>query len=312
MNSGIIFLRPEFKEKIWGGTKLRTVFGYDIPYEKTGECWTISANPEGDCYIVSGKYAGKHLSELWEKHKELFGYATGDKFPILTKIIDAEQDLSIQVHPDDEYALEHENNSLGKTECWYVLDCDDDASVVLGHKARNKVELEEMIYQKRWKEFIREIPIHRGDFFQIEPGCVHAIKGGTLILETQQNSDITYRIYDYDRLQNGVPRELHTKKCLDVIMDSHEVNQIQPVVLRDDCYKVTRFVECDYYTVEKFEINNATIIKQPYKFMNVSVIEGIGIIDGIQINKGDSFIIPYKHPDIHFDGKLHMIISYIK
>lgn len=114
-----------------------------------------------------------------------------------------QKDLSIQVHPDDAYAGEHENGSLGKTECWYVLDCEPGTEIVIGHNAKDKAEVEKMIRNHEWSDFIRKVPVHKGDFFQINPGCVHAIKGGTLILETQQSSDITYRVYDYDRLQNA-------------------------------------------------------------------------------------------------------------
>ena len=131
--------------------------------------------------------------------------------------IDAKDDLSIQVNPDDAYAKVHENGSLGKTECWFILDCKENATLVAGHNAKTKEELEHMIHEGRWKEFIREIPIMPGDFIQIDPGTVHAIKGGTLLLETQQSSDITYRVYDYDRLSNGKPRQKHIAQSFTVI-----------------------------------------------------------------------------------------------
>ena len=140
-----------------------------------------------------------------------------DRFPLLIKIIDAKDDLSIQVHPDDDYAKVHENGSLGKTECWYILDCKKKCDDRYRTQFKDKEELSRMIHEGKWSEFIREIPIKKGDFLQIDPGTVHAIKGGTLILETQQNSDITYRVYDYGRLSNGKPRELHIDKSIDVI-----------------------------------------------------------------------------------------------
>ena len=178
----LLFMEPVFKEAIWGGTRLKDVFGYDIPSSRTGECWAISAHKNGDCRIAGGTWKGQSLSSLWESHPEWFGAAAGchKEFPLLVKIIDARNDLSIQVHPDNAYAGEHENGSLGKTECWYILDCDPDATIVIGHHAGNKDEVKQMIEEKRWKDFIREIPVSKGDFFQINPGCVHAIKGGTL------------------------------------------------------------------------------------------------------------------------------------
>ena len=128
--SDLIKLTPIFHEKIWGGRQLETVFGYDIPDGPIGECWAISAHPNGDCQIAEGPYAGHTLSWLWAEHRELFGNCEGKEFPLLIKILDAKDDLSIQIHPNDEYAAEHENGSLGKTECWYVLDCEPDAGRV--------------------------------------------------------------------------------------------------------------------------------------------------------------------------------------
>lgn len=181
------------------------------------EQWGISAHPNGDDQVLNEEYSGKTLSALWKENPELFGNVKGDRFPLLTKIIDAHADLSIQVHPNDEYAAKNENGSLGKTECWYIMDAKPGAKIVIGHNARNKDEVKVMIENGRWIDFIREVPVHKGDFFFIEPGTVHAIKGGTVILETQQSSDITYRVYDYDRLQDGNPRQLHVKQSIDVI-----------------------------------------------------------------------------------------------
>nr|MCR4902258.1 family 1 glycosylhydrolase [Butyrivibrio sp.] len=211
-----IFLQPHFTHNVWGGTKLREVFGYDIEGDDIGECWGIAAHPNGKSVVKNGIYRGMELDVLYEKHKELFG-TNHEKFPLLTKIIDARSDLSIQVHPDDDYALKNENGSLGKTECWYVLDCEKDAKLIVGHNAKTRQELCSMMDEGRWNDLIREINISKGDFIQVDPGTVHAIKGGVTVLETQQNSDITYRLYDYDRLWNGSKRELHVEKCKDVI-----------------------------------------------------------------------------------------------
>lgn len=311
MDREIIFLKPVFKEMIWGGNRLRTDFGYDIPGEHTGECWAISAHPNGDCVVESGQYAGMTLSRLWDGHRELFGNADSDRFPLLIKIIDAKDDLSIQVHPDDEYARVHENGSLGKTECWYVLDCDNDATIVIGHNAKNKEEVREMIHDGRWNEFIREIPVHKGDFFQIDPGCLHAIKGGTLILETQQNSDITYRVYDYGRLQNGKPRELHIEQSIAVIKAPFEENKQERSVKEYYGYRKECLVKCKYYTVEKLDIIDKARIAQTHCFMNVSVIDGEGSVDGISICKGSHFIVPSEYGELEFSGTLSIIISYI-
>ena len=211
-NKEILFMKPVFKQAIWGGNKLGSKWGYEIPGDNTGECWAVSAHPNGDCTVKAGTYAGKTLSQLWAEEPQLFGNVEGDRFPLLVKIIDANDDLSIQVHPDDAYAGKNENGSFGKTECWYILDAPEGAALVIGHNAKDKAQLEDMISNGRWDEFLREVPVKKGDFIQIDPGTVHAIKGGIEILETQQNSDITYRVYDYGRLQNGKPRELHIGK----------------------------------------------------------------------------------------------------
>lgn len=171
--------------------------------------------------------------------------------------------------------------------------------------------MKDMILNHRWNEFIREIPIHKGDFFQIEPGCLHAIKGGTLILETQQNSDITYRVYDYDRLQNGKPRDLHIQQSIDVIKAPY--NSIIVERKSKTWGNITRekLVSCEYYTVEKLDITGKVELEQLYKFMNVSVIKGKGTIDGISIEKGEHFIIPFNYGIANINGELTVIISYI-
>ncbi len=309
MNKEILFLQPIFKEMIWGGSRL-SEFGYNIPSDKTGECWAIAAHQNGDSVVVGGGYDGKTLSQLWSENHELFGKSSGDRYPLLIKIIDANDDLSIQVHPDDEYAKVNENGSFGKTECWYVLDCKEDATIVIGHNAKDKGELTDMIQNQRWSEFIREIPIKKGDFFQINPGCLHAIKGGTLILETQQNSDITYRVYDYDRLQNGKPRQLHVKESIDVIKTPYESAEVAREKETSGSMIREKLVSCEYYTVEKLDIDGIAELHQPYNFMNVSVIDGEGAVDGVNIKKGSHFILPSGYGKVQFTGKLSMIISY--
>lgn len=310
MKNDIIFLKPVFKEMIWGGGRLKE-FGYAIPSDKTGECWAISAHPNGDCVACGGRFGGMTLSELWENHNELFGDTKSDRFPLLIKIIDANDDLSIQVHPDDEYAMKNENGSFGKTECWYVLDCKEDATIVIGHNAKDKAELTDMIENRRWGEFIREVPVKKGDFFQIDPGCLHAIKGGTLILETQQNSDITYRVYDYDRLQDGKPRQLHVQQSIDVIKAPFENAEPKRSVSVEGNMKRERLVSCEYYTVEKLDISGNTELYMPYGFMNVSVIEGAGEVDGKPIEKGSHFIIPNGYDTAKIKGELSVIVSFV-
>lgn len=307
----IIFLEPVFKSMLWGGDRLATDYGFTIPNDHTGECWAISAHKNGDCLIKNGEYQGKTLSWLWEQHRELFGYAKGEVFPLLIKIIDARKDLSIQVHPDDAYAKAKENGALGKTECWYILDCDEDGEIVIGHNAKDKQELKDMIQNNRWQELIQVRKIKRGDFFQIEPGTVHAIKQGTVILETQQNSDITYRLYDYDRLENGKPRELHIDKSIDVIRCPHTDIKTGEKLEHYENYDRRELICCGYYTVQKLDIHGEQEFMQEKSFCNYSVINGSGAIDGHKLKKGDCFILPAEYGDYRLEGDMELILSFV-
>lgn len=311
--TGLLFLKPQFKEKIWGGNKLKEQFGYEFSEENMGEVWGISAHPQGITVIDGGEFDGERLNVLWEKHPELFGNEDGRygvQFPLLVKVIDAKEDLSIQVHPDDVYAKAHEHGSLGKTECWYVLDCEPDSTIVIGHQAKSHKEMEEMISQGRWKEFIREIPIKKGDFFQIAPGCVHAIKGGTLLLETQQSSDVTYRVYDYGRLSEGKPRPLHLARSMDVITVPWEQEDEERTAIVTENVDKEHLQTCDYYTVEHYRIHGTWDHYFCHGFTNVSVIEGSGTIDGIPVKKGMNFIVPAGHGACRLEGDFRVICSW--
>lgn len=307
--SEILWMSPVFKEMIWGGEKLCASFGYELPSSRTGECWAISAHPNGDCEITGGTYAGQSLSRVWKEHPELFGHYGGDRFPLLTKIIDAREDLSIQVHPDDEYARVHENGSLGKTECWYVLDCGEDTRIVIGHHAKDHEEMKQMIEEQRWDELIRAVPVKKGDFFQIDPGCLHAIKGGTLILETQQNSDITYRVYDYDRLSDGKLRPLHIGQSIDTIKAPFVELENQFETVKHDGAVQTRFIKCSYYTVDKYEVAGSFTACFDSPFTNVSIIEGEGTLDGVPFKKGTHLIVPCNYGPCKWQGDFTMICS---
>ena len=309
----ILFLEPVFKQMIWGGRQLADQFGYEIPGDRTGECWAVSAHPNGDCVVREGAYQGKTLSQLWKEEPGLFGNSDLDRFPLLVKIIDAKDDLSIQVHPDDAYAGENENGSLGKTECWYILDCPEKASLVVGHNAGSRQELQEMIEQERWGELIREIPVKKGDFIQINPGTVHAIKGGLMILETQQNSDITYRVYDYGRLTDGKPRQLHVKQSIDVITvpaPSAADSVKSALALPEITLNV--LISCDYYTVWKLDVAGVMSFEQTHPFLIMSVIEGEGCVDGRRICKGDHFILPQGYGTAELRGEMTLIASSVR
>ena len=305
----LIRIEPVFHEKIWGGRKLETEFGYTIPDGPIGECWAISAHPAGDCHVRDGAYAGMLLSSLWTEHHELFGAAEGDRFPLLIKFLDAAKDLSIQVHPDDAYAAEHEGGSLGKCECWYVLHADPNATIVVGQRAKSPEEFGRLVEEGRWSELLNEVPVHAGDFFQIAPGTVHAIKGGTMVLETQQSSDITYRVYDYDRVQaDGTKRELHLQKSLDVI-DFGAKPITSGRVSAPTTNGITQLVCCPRYTVWHVRATGTATLSSPKTFYCASVIEGTGRASDHELRKGDHFIVPAGYGTLRLEGDMQLIVS---
>jgi len=310
MENEILFLDPVFTHNVWGGTRLRTEFGYEVEGNDVGECWGISAHEKGDCKIAEGKFQGEFLSKLWKEHPELFGYLNDPRFPLMVKLIDARDDLSVQVHPNNAYANEHENGSLGKTECWYVLDCEDDAAFVVGHNASDREELARMIEEGRWTEFIREIPVKKGSFVQIDPGCVHAIKGGLLVYEVEQNSDITYRVYDYGRLSGGKPRELHVQKSIDVIRVP--AKPVEKCVI--DASDVPRnqwnaLVFCDSYRVWKLVLDGEMNFEQSQPFLLMSVLDGAGSINGVPVKKGVHLILPNGFGHVKLLGNMEIVAS---
>lgn len=306
----IIFLNPVFKQRVWGGNQLGDRFGYIISEHNIGECWGVSAHPNGDCVVKEGIYEGKTLSRLWKEYPELFGNSDLKYFPLLTKIIDAKDACSVQVHPNDEYAGEHENGSLGKTECWYIIDCEKDATIILGHNAKSKDELKTLIEQKRWDELIREVPVYPGDFIQVDSGMIHAIKGGLLVLETQQSSDITYRVYDYGRLANGRERELHIEKSIDVITTpAPAIEESVKSTVNMPANRMNELISCHSYYVWKMDITEMLAFEQTHPFMIMSVIKGEGEIDGHKIQKGDHFILPHDYGMVEIRGNVTLIAS---
>lgn len=314
--SDLIFPHPVFVSKIWGGRRLETEFGYDLPAGPVGECWAISAHPHGDCVIDGGAYDGRRLSELWNEEPQLFGGASGDRFPLLIKILDVADYLSVQVHPDDAYAAEHEGGSLGKSECWYVLEADDDARIMIGQRAKGRAEFASMAGERRWDELLNEIPVDAGDFFNISPGTVHAVKGA-LILEVQQSSDVTYRVYDFDRLQgDGTSRELHLAQALDVIdYDAEPIATGAIAVPEID--GVTHLTDCRYFGVDRVRVaaGSSAVLALGKPFACVSVCAGAGTVsvsgdEPRGLRKGEHFIAPAACTELSFSGEMLLIVSY--
>jgi mannose-6-phosphate isomerase len=311
-----LFFEPIFKERIWGGSSLKKLFDYDIPSESTGECWAISGHPNGCNIVKNGIYEGMTLDQLWKEKRELFGDDSNETFPLLIKVLDANQDLSVQVHPDNMYAKANENGELGKTECWYIIDCKKDAKIVFGHNAKTKAEFKELIQKRSWDSLFRSVPIKPGDFFYVPSGTVHALCEGTIVLEIQQSSDTTYRVFDYERKDaNGELRELHLDKAVDVINVPHKDINNSPKVTNHKEALITTFVESKYFTVHKWSIDGSAYFSSDQPFLLCSVICGGGEImieDGGEytIKKGDHFILPTTILSFSIKGKMEMIVSH--
>ncbi|URM31165.1 mannose-6-phosphate isomerase, class I [Cytobacillus firmus] len=310
-----IFLEPVFQERIWGGTALKNIFGYNIISEKTGECWAISGHAHGESTVLSGKFTGKKLSELWRDHRELFGNHHAQDFPLLVKLLDANSDLSVQVHPDDEYAQKHGTDMFGKNECWYVLDCIENANIILGHNAQTREELTSLIEKGEWGELLNKIPIKKGDFIYVPSGTVHALGKGTLILEIQQSSDTTYRLYDYDRIDgNGKKRELHLRQAIEVISVPHYLPELQPEYVKKGKNRFIKFLETENFTVCKWEIQENTAMKKEVPFLLISIINGNGSLivnkNRYHLKKGDHLILPAPITMYSLEGEFEAIVSY--
>lgn len=305
----VLFLQGKFVDKIWGGDKLKE-FAYELPSDKVGEYWAISGMEDLPSLVTMGKYKGKSLNDLYKEEKELFGGEDYDSFPLLIKLIDANTDLSIQVHPDD-YLAEKYENSRGKTECWYILN-EDQASIIYGLNVDDKKEAIRLIDEKKWDELLREVPAKKGDFFYVPAGTVHAIKKGCLVLEIQQASDITYRLYDYDRKDDqGRLRDLHLEESKRSIKTEKVDNKIETKEF--PTYKETDLLSNQYFEVRKYDIEKASDFKRNKPYLMEAVIEGKGklIIDKEEypIKKGDFFILTNKCEDYRIEGKLSLVES---
>ena len=305
----ILFLKGEFVEKIWGGERLKKEFPYQFETKNIGEYWAISAMKEFPSKILNGKYEGENLDFLYQNQKDLFGNENKEKFPLLIKLIDADDDLSIQVHPDDEMAKKE--NSYGKSECWYILN-EDEASIIYGLKTKDKKYAIKMIDNKKWEELLNVEKSIKGDFFKVPAGMVHAIKKGSLILEIQQASDITYRLYDYGRLdKNGNLRDLHLEKskeaikCLDTEKTHENLNE-KSEILYDN----------EYFTVKKINVEEKDTFERKDSYLLESVINGEGeiIVDDEKypIKRGDFFILTNYVKNYSFKGRLEIVESMAK
>lgn len=310
-------LAPAFKDYIWGGSKLKTAYNKVTPFDKTAESWELSCHKNGESTVVGGEFDAQPLSAVIDtfraKGVDIVGKNAShfDRFPVLIKLIDAKADLSVQVHPDDAFAQKHENGSLGKTEVWYVAEAEPDAKLVYGfNRDMTKEAFLEAVQNNTLTEYLNFVPAKPGDVFFVKSGTVHAIGAGLFICEIQQNSDTTYRVYDWGRVgADGKPRELHVEKAVDVsCMKKEETTSFSPKLLSDENgVQSFEVASCNYFTAKKYTSEaEVTLTTTESSFLSLTFLSGNGIIrtggDTQPFRKGDTFFFAAQEAEIAISG----------
>ena len=286
-----IYFEPIIKERIWGGQRLRE-YSFSIPdASRTGEVWTLASHPNGTTNVKSGPFAGISLAELWSNHPEIFGVETDSDFPLLLKWIDASTDLSVQVHPNDVDARHYEQQPYGKNECWYIIDCPQDAFLIYGHSLSSPEEFDEAVHQGTLLQSLNSVPVSKGDFLYVPAGTVHALTEGCLVLEIQQNSDTTYRLYDYDRLDpdTGAMRTLHLEQARKVIQFPH-YHYLEPSVPLSPYRK--RLTRNPDFFVEEWTVLQTHALDPSPSFRIITIVEGVIELDDVMLSVGATALLP--------------------
>ncbi len=316
-------LKPAGKDSLWGGDRLNYDFGKNIPLSPLAETWECSTHSDGPSTVASGEFSGQLLSAVVQAHAEFLGThpRTKGELPILIKFIDAKKDLSVQVHPDDEYARKHENGQLGKTEMWYILDAVPGAKLVYGlyHKME-KEKVRVAIENGRLENYLQKVAVNKDDVFYIEAGTIHAIGAGILIAEIQENSNLTYRLYDYDRIdKDGHKRQLHVDKALCVANLEGNDEPHQPMrILRYQPGWASEFLcRCQYFQVERILLNtetNKNMVAMRVGEISFNVllcVEGCGVIfyqkKSLPFFKGDCIFVPANSVAMKIHGKASLL-----
>ena len=296
-------LIPPVKDYIWGGTKLKEEYSIQTDLPKAAEAWMLSCHRDGASIVSGGGYDGQTLEAVIEQEgKGILGKNADrfDYFPVLIKLIDARDNLSVQVHPDNEYARIHEGE-YGKTEAWYILECEEGASLIYGFKRPiSKEEMRDRIEKNTLLEVVNQVPVRRGDLFFIESGTLHAIGKGILLAEVQQNSNTTYRVYDYGRIgADGKPRALHVEKALDVTRCEPPAHPVGPAEKpeRFEWGTSTLQASCEFFTFRTLDLHGAASFEaDSSSFISLVVLDGDGTLtfEGgkIELRKGESIFIP--------------------
>lgn len=317
-----LLLRPSGKDYLWGGKRLNDEFAKNMDMRPLAETWECSTHPDGPSFVVGGEFDGQTLAKVLKEHPEYLGThpITKGELPILIKFIDAKQNLSVQVHPDDNYAREHEGGQLGKTEMWYVLDAAKGAQLVYGLRHDMDEEaLRKSIADGSLEKNLQKIPIQKNDMFFIEPGMIHAIDAGALVAEIQESSNLTYRLYDYDRVdKNGRKRQLHVDKALKVanLKSSAEPRQPLRVLKYRQGVASELLCRCKYFEVHRMLINTERRQTVHYRADSVSFrvllcVNGCGVItyvnEMIRVYKGDCVFVPADSVELSLHGSMQFL-----
>lgn len=315
----ILELKPVFKDYIWGGTRLRDDFGLECSLDPIAEGWMLACHKDGKNIIIGGEFDGKTLEEVIENQGKINFIGTRAEafpyFPVLIKLIDAKDNLSIQVHPDNDYAqkVEHE---FGKTEIWYVLDAAEDATLIYGFKEKiSSEEFRKAIEENTLMDVLNVVKVKKGDLFFIEAGTVHAIGKGALIAEIQQNSNSTYRVYDYGRVgKDGKPRELHIDKAVDVSVTEPAKYDIKPFGEAEQINGGVKqlLTKCDLFTVNHYDVESSIALEaDETSFHHILVVDGSGKINDKPLKKGSSFFVPANFGKYEISGECEIIVTNI-
>lgn len=300
----ILRLQPAGMDYLWGGTRLRDEYGKNIEMTPLAETWECSVHPDGLSIVANGEYRGKTLAEVLERHPKWMGRKVQNgEFPILAKFIDAKKDLSVQVHPDDDYAREHENQN-GKTEMWFVIDADEGAQLIYGfkHRVTEKI-LKKVVETGTLDKHLQKVEVHKGDVFYVPAGTVHGIGAGILVAEIQESSNVTYRVYDYDRVdKNGKKRELQFDKAVQVMnMDvAPDIKQNPKIVKHYPGCSRELLCRCKYFEVERIQVSKAfsfSVLDE--SFQVIMCLNGEGQVETLEENlkpvrfvKGRTMFLP--------------------
>ncbi|MBP3746076.1 MAG: class I mannose-6-phosphate isomerase [Ruminococcus sp.] len=312
-------LKPPIKDYIWGGTRLREEYGKVSDLERLAESWELSCHKDGQSVIASGEFAGMTLAEFAKAHPEVLGEncRSFENFPVLIKLIDARDNLSVQVHPDDEYALRVEGE-YGKTEMWYIVDCEEGAQLIYGFKNRiSREDFRRAIEENTLLDCVNSVPVKKGDVFFIQSGTLHAIGKGILIAEIQQNSNTTYRVYDYGRVgADGKPRQLHVDKALEVTSLEPPAAAVKNFAADTSVSSQEYIAGCRYFSVDKLECRGEAKVGVPERsFLHLLVISGEGTAEfadsSIALRKGTSVFVPAGKEAFNIKGNSSMIVTTI-